>query len=221
VPTPRSWHANTTAVTTKVQVFARAPVSGAVKTRLIPRLGARKAARLQQVLTERALRTAFAANIGPVELWCTPDRSHPSFQAFAREGALLRDQGVGDIGVRMHRALSDALNGGDFAVLIGSDCPWLTAQEICSAAHALRDASDLVFVPAEDGGYVLIAARTCSVDLFSDIAWGSDSVMSQTRERLRELGLTWQELPARRDVDRPEDYDALLRDQPRILDAHA
>ena len=188
-----------------------------MKTRLIARLGADGAARLQQRLTEHAVATAAAAELGPVELWCSPDISHPSFAAFEKRGVALRDQGSGHLGERMHRALSSAVRSGDSAVLTGSDCPLLTPNDLRCAARALADGADTAFVPAEDGGYVLIAARTCSRRVFDDITWGGNCVMAQTRARLRELGQTWQELPSRWDIDRPEDYDRLLREQPHIL----
>jgi rSAM/selenodomain-associated transferase 1 len=221
VPIQGGWHNAITAVVCRVQVFARAPVSGEVKTRLIPRLGAEGAARLQTKLTERAVATAIAAEIGPVELWCSPDLSHPTFAALAQRGVALRDQGPGDLGERMHGALSSAVRDGDFAVLIGSDCPSLTPHDLRCAAQAISDGADVAFVPAEDGGYVLIATRSCSPRLFDNISWGSDSVMAQTRSRLRELGQSWQELPPRWDIDRPEDYERLLREQPQILGEQA
>ena len=213
---PTSWRTCTTVVATSVQVFARAAVSGEVKTRLIPRLGADGAARLQQALTERSVETALAADIGQVELWCTPDTSHPSLVAFEARGVVLHDQGPGDLGTRMQRAIEHTVANGDIAILIGSDCPTPTDADLRCAAQAVQQDSDVAFVPAEDGGYVLIAARKCSTRLFDSIAWGSDTVMEETRHRLRELGWSWQELPQRWDVDRPQDYDRLLREQPAI-----
>ena len=201
----------------RVQVFARAPVSGEAKTRLIPRLGAEGAAEMQLALTEQALAIAHEAGIGPVELWCSPDLSHPTFAAHEDCGTALRSQGKGDIGERMHRAISSALRAGDMPVLIGSDCPSLTAQDLRDAATALERGADVALVPAEDGGYVLIAARTCSHSLFDAIDWGTSRVMEQTRGRLRELGFRWKELEQRWDIDRPEDYDRLLREQPQAL----
>lgn len=201
----------------RVQVFARAPVSGEVKTRLIARLGAGGAARLQAKLTEHAVATAVAAGLGPVELWCSPDTSHTTFAALAKQGVALREQGAGHLGERMYRALSSAVQTGDCAVLIGSDCPLLTPHDLRRAAQVLNAGADTALVPAEDGGYVLIAVRTCSRRLFDDIGWGSDSVMAQTRDRLRELGQSWQELPPRWDIDRPDDYERLLRERPDVL----
>lgn len=205
----------------RVQVFARAPVSGQVKTRLIPDLGADLATRLQVRLTELAIATAVSAGIGPVELWCSPDRAHSTFETFAAQGIVLREQESGTIGERMYRALAHALHAGDAAVLIGSDCPSMTPQDLRDAARSLHSQNDLAFVPAEDGGYVLIAARpavrSCLHHVFEDIDWGTARVMDQTRQRLHELGRQWLELTPRWDIDRPEDYDRLLREQPDLL----
>ncbi len=137
MPTRRVWQNATTAVKPRVQVFTRAPVSGQAKTRLIPRLGASGAARLQMRLTEHALSIAVSAGLGAVELWCSPDCSHRTFQTIADRGVVLRNQGQGSIGDRMHRALSQALLAGESAVLIGSDCPSLSPQDLQNAGTGL------------------------------------------------------------------------------------
>jgi uncharacterized protein len=195
-----------------VQVFARAPVAGSAKTRLIPRLGAVGAAALQARMIERALRTARDAAVGPVELWCTPSPAHPAFDAVDDGSFSRRDQGEGDLGTRMHRALSSAQQADRAAILIGCDCPALTADDLRAAAGALEEGMDAAFTPAEDGGYMLVAVRRSHPLLFADIAWGTDTVMTLTRDRLTSLGWRWLELPRRWDVDRPEDYDRLLRE---------
>jgi rSAM/selenodomain-associated transferase 1 len=186
----------------RVIVFAKAPVPGAAKTRLIPALGADGAARLHARLVERALETACAAHLGPVELCCAPDRAHPFFAACAaRFGAVLTDQGAGDLGERMHRALAAKLP----AVLIGADCPAMTADYLREAAAALAAGLDVALGPAEDGGYVLVAANRIRPDAFARIGWGGPDVMAEQRSRLREGSWRWTELAPLWDVDRPED----------------
>ena len=64
----------------RVAVFAKAPVPGTVKTRLISVLGADGAAALHRALVERAIGCAVAADIGTVELWCAPTAEHPFFR---------------------------------------------------------------------------------------------------------------------------------------------
>lgn len=197
----------------RVQIFARAPVPGAVKTRLIPRLGAAGAAALYLRMIEHSLHIARDAAVGAVELWCTPSAADAAFEDLTGVGVTRHEQGDGDLGLRMHRALSCARRDGCAAILIGSDCPALTADDLRAAAAALNEGLDAAFTPAEDGGYLLIAARRSDAALFDEVAWGSDSVMKQTRERMSRLGWRWRELPTRWDVDRPEDYDRLLRER--------
>jgi hypothetical protein len=193
----------------RIIVFARAPVPGAAKTRLVPALGAEGAARLHARLVERTLATACAAGIGPVELCCAPDAAHPFFAACAaRFCVALTAQGAGDLGARMHRALAVDLP----AVLVGSDCPALTPDVLHAAAAALRDDRDVVFAPAEDGGYALVAANRLRPGCFARIPWGSPEVMARQRSRLRACGLRWRELAPLWDVDLPSDLERLRRE---------
>ena len=188
-------------------VFAKAPTPGRVKTRLVPALGERAAAELHRQLVERTLSTALAAGLGPVELWCAPATDDVFFAACARQyGIGLCAQGEGGLGMRMARALEHALAAGSPGLLVGSDCPVLTAEYLREAAAALALGNDAVFGPAEDGGYVLIGlAREPSAQLFKDVAWGRATVMQETRARLARLEWRWRELAMLWDVDRPED----------------
>ena len=192
-----------------IAVFARAPEAGEAKTRLIPRLGAEGAAALQQALIRRTLHTALAANVGSVSLWCTPDCQHPAFVECAKLfGVPLNPQQGADLGGRMFHAFG-RLCPQHRTLLIGTDCPALTATELRAAGLALAEGNDAVFIPAEDGGYVLIGLRRPIDSLFDGVPWGSDRVMDHTRESLRRAGLRWRELSPSWDVDRPEDADRL------------
>jgi rSAM/selenodomain-associated transferase 1 len=184
-----------------IAVLAKAPLPGFAKTRLIPALGADGAASLQARLVERAVATACAAVIGPVTLWATPDESDPLFRAMdVLFGIGLARQGSGDLGARMLAAIAAANMP---ALVIGTDCPALTSEHLRAAADVLRGGADAVVIPTEDGGYALAPA------LFSDMHWSSPDVMDETRRRLRELGLTWQEPATLWDVDWPEDLERL------------
>ena len=198
---------------TPILVFAKAPVPGEVKTRLIPALGAAGAATLHERLVDRTLATAAAAATGPVELCCAPDDPHPVLAALARErGAALAAQGPGDLGDRMHAAFGRALAAAPAAIVIGCDCPALAPQHLRAAAAALAGGADAVLAPAEDGGYVLIGLARTDASLFAGIAWGGPDVLEHTRGRLRALGWRWQELETLWDVDRPADLARLRRD---------
>ena len=177
-------------------VFARAPVPGEAKTRLIPKLGAWRAARLHERLTRHALRTARLAS-GRVELHGT--RRH-SF--FGRLGVAFRLQRGRDLGERMVHALSKARRP---AILIGTDCPVLTSADLRRAARWLRGGCDAVLAPAEDGGYALIGLRRARKEFFEGILWGGPQVYADTVKRL--AGYRWRALRRVWDLDRPGDLE--------------
>src|SRR5262249_3676998 len=118
----------------------------------------------------------------------------------------LGGQGDGDLGARMLAALA-AANGP--ALVIGTDCPALTPAHLRAAADVLRGGTDVVVLPAEDGGYVLIGTRSPQPALFSDMRWSTPRVMADTRQRLSGLGLTWSAPVTLWDVDVPEDLERL------------
>ena len=186
----------------EIAILAKAPIPGSAKTRLIPALGAEGAASFQQLLIVRAVETACAAATGPVTVWAAPDVTHRVFVALRGRGIGLMRQGDGDLGARMLAALAAARGP---ALVIGTDCPALTAENLRMAAEVLRGGADVVVFPAEDGGYVLIGARRAEAALFSGMTWSTPQVMDQTRHRLQQAGLTWQEPVTLWDVDLPED----------------
>ena len=192
----------------RVVVMSRAPVPGRTMTRLIPAIGAERAATLHRAMIHRAVESALASGIGPVELWCTPDTEHEVFLGLRNDfGVTLHTQIGPDLGARMHAAI-DARPGA--AVVIGTDCPSLEPGDIVRASDALRaNTTDAVVTPAFDGGYVLIGANGRCTALFAGVDWGSERVLAQTRERAGTAGLRLLELEARQDVDRPEDLKAL------------
>ena len=193
----------------QVAVLAKAPIPGLTKTRLIPALGPRGAARLQRQLTRTALQTARDAGLGPVTLWCTPDARHRFFRALQRttEVRCLVQSG-GDLGDRMHTAFRQHCVQGPL-LLIGTDCPVLRPDHLREAARALLDGEDAVFYPAEDGGYVLVGLRQPQAALFASMIWSTAEVMSETRSRARALGLRVREFETLWDVDRADDLTRL------------
>jgi len=193
----------------EIAVLAKAPIPGLAKTRLIARLGADGAARLQAVLTEHAVRTALAAGLGSVTLWCTPDTRHPAFVKLAhRTGVALEAQRGADLGARMAHAVAQRAGRGP-VLLTGTDCPALTPEHLRTAAAALEGGDEVVLIPAEDGGYVLVGLMESHPVLFEGVPWGSDRVIEVTRGRLRALGLRWSEPTTLWDLDRPADLDRL------------
>lgn len=194
----------------RLLVFAKAPRPGEVKTRLTPLLGEQGAAALHARLVKHTLATARASGIGQIELHCAPDCDDPFFLfCGGRYGVSLVSQAEGDLGTRMCHAFERALGHARHAIVIGADCPALTARHLRNAERVLSAGWDAVFAPTEDGGYALIGLTRCDARLFEGIAWGAANVMRDTRNKLSALGWRWQELQTLWDVDRPEDYQRL------------
>jgi hypothetical protein len=193
-------------------IFARAPIPGAVKTRLIPALGPTGATQLAIRMLRNALQVAADARLGPVQLHGAPDAQDPVLQSAAADaGATCLAQGAGDLGERMRLALAAALELVPRALLSGTDCPALDAAVLREADAALVTGADCVLVPTADGGFALIGFRREAIaaidEVFSGIAWGSSSVMASTRDRLLRAGLRWKELATLVDVDEPADLE--------------
>lgn len=195
----------------RIVILAKAPVPGDVKTRLIPALGAERAAGLAARMLRHALAEARAASLGTVELCAAPSPGAPALRpvlaALPAPGLAsleLSAQGPGGLGERMARAFDRGLSCDPKVLLIGTDCPALRAETLRAAAAAL-DSHDAVFVPALDGGYALVGLRRFLPALFEGIPWSTEGVMAETRRRLQAHGLPWHELPALPDIDEPAD----------------
>ncbi len=194
-------------------VFAKAPLPGAVKTRLIPALGADGAATLATRLLGLTLAEALASRAGLVELTMTPAPGDPAWDGVAIPAAVARaDQGDGGLSERLERAAVRGLAAGPAVVLIGTDCPALTSARLDQAMTALQS-SDAALIPAMDGGFVLLGLRRTVPQLFEDMPWSSAQVAELTLQRLRAAGLAvWVGSPLR-DIDDPDD----LADVPAML----
>ena len=196
--------------TPRLVVFAKAPQAGSVKTRLIPALGAEGAAALAQRMLAHVLQQALQAQAGPVELCMSPPPGDPAWEKIAIPAAVLRtSQGEGDLGERMARAVRRVTTEEGLPVLLmGSDCPALTAAVIHEAAHQLQT-HDALLLPVADGGYVLIGLKSPSPSLFERMPWSTANVAGETLSRMAALGLKVWRGPLLHDIDEPADLAQL------------
>ncbi len=188
-------------------IFTRYPEPGKTKTRLIPALGAEKAAALQRQMTEYTLsqvRELQKERLVTAEVrFAGGDRT--LMVGWLGSDLIYKPQGEGDLGTRMARSLSLACQDNvDSVVIIGTDCPGLNAQLMAKAFKQLH-AQDLVLGPALDGGYYLLGLRYFIPELFIGINWGTAEVLQQTVDIATQLNLSVAYLPQLADVDRPED----------------
>ncbi len=189
----------------RIVIFAKAPLPGLAKTRLIPALGREGSAQLAKRLLNHALEQSLAANIGPVELCVSPTALHPIWQDLALPASFeWSEQGDGDLGERLNRASQRVTSNGEAILLIGTDCPGLTAEKLRTAAETLHH-HDACMVPVSDGGYALLGMRQHLPAVFNDIPWSTDAVARITRQRILEHGFALQQLTALHDIDEPQD----------------
>lgn len=187
---------------TSLAIFAKAPTAGQVKTRLAPAIGLEAAARLHARMVEHTLAIAQQAGFETVTLWTWPQATDPQvIEQCRRYGVSIAVQQGHDLGERMAYACESASS----QIIIGADCPGITAQHLRQAATDLNAEAQIVLTPALDGGYVLIGLRQPRPDVFQNITWGSAKVLSQTRAKIQKLGLQAVEYEPLWDVDRPED----------------
>jgi uncharacterized protein len=111
-----------------------------------------------------------------------------------------------DLGERMLNAFIDVFkNGYKSAVIIGTDCPYLTKEILMDAFDFLGE-KDVVLGPAEDGGYYLLGMKTVIPELFKNIPWSTDKVLELSLDVIRSQKLSFRLLPLLSDIDTLEDW---------------
>ncbi|WP_370178816.1 TIGR04282 family arsenosugar biosynthesis glycosyltransferase [Alteriqipengyuania sp.] len=182
----------------EIAIFVRWPEPGKAKTRLIPALGAEGAAALYRKLLEMTVREARISGL-PFHLRVTG--AEPArFREWLGADIDVRDQGGGDLGEKLARVPTPG-------IMIGSDCPGLTAQLLRDASNALSTHA-AVIGPADDGGYWLLGLAEPMPDLFTEMAWSTPAVFPETLRRLKALGVEPHILPELTDIDTGDDLAA-------------
>lgn len=113
-------------------------------------------------------------------------------------------QGEGDLGQRLARACERAMSKGYAVLLMGTDCPALTADILQQAARALQDV-EAVIIPATDGGYTLLGLNQFHTSLFEKIQWSTNTVLAETLTRIHHLEWRVDVLEPLHDIDEPGD----------------
>jgi rSAM/selenodomain-associated transferase 1 len=188
-----------------VHVLLKAPRPGAVKTRLAAAIGDTAAVALYRELAARTL--AVVRETGwPCTVWYAPRDAERECRAWLGDEARLRAQPDGDLGARMAHAVASEPPG-RATLLLGGDCPGVTAALLRAASSALERVPAVVG-PSVDGGYWLLGVRTPPPALFDGMAWSTPGVLAETRRRLAAAGVGWEELATLRDVDTVDDARA-------------
>lgn len=190
-------------------VFAKAPLVGEVKTRLIGQFSPEEATELYVCFLQDtfAMMEEVQAEREQVSLvLCyTPADEIEAFESADLEGCLFLAQHGQDLGERLHNCFTDLLAAGFHSIVIlGADTPTLPEEFIIEAFHRLAASQEVIIGPATDGGYYLIGSNNSCPQLFVDIDWGTDAVLVQTQARADKSETTLSLLPPWEDVDTPE-----------------
>jgi len=184
-----------------VGIFAKPPYPGSVKTRLIPDIGAAKAASVYRYCLEYTLQVVRASGL-EYQLFLSETCDDALFQQEEH-----RLQKGDDLGQRMYHAFQELLDtASDGALIIGTDCLDLTPMHLQDAARSLAD-HELVLIPALDGGYALIGCTTIEPGLFRDLRWSTDKVYRQTVTNAQGLNYRVASLETLRDIDTLQDLE--------------
>jgi len=189
-------------------IFTRYPEIGKAKTRLIPAIGAEKAANLQKQMTELTVKKALelsqklAVNIHIYFVGGSLDL----MRLWLGNNLNFYPQTLGNLGEKMSSAFEDRFQANETEIIIiGTDCPSLNVEILLMAFAQLKN-HDLVIGKAEDGGYYLIGLKSLEKNLFTNINWSTAQVFQQTILIAQKLNLTiYDNLPILRDIDHPED----------------
>ncbi len=189
-------------------IFTRLPCPGRNKTRLIPALGEEGAAMFHDRLARHAfgLARSFCINQTNLKLIVRIEGGSPEEGRDWLGECEIREQGPGDLGERLDRAVSEAFQqGARQVVVIGTDCPELNQRILSDAFEALLEYPQ-VFGPACDGGYYLVGLAAPCPLVFQGIEWGGPEVLRQSLAAAPDAYLL-EILP---DVDVPEDLPAAM-----------
>jgi uncharacterized protein len=199
-------------MTAQLIIFAKEPRPGQVKTRLSPPLSPEAAAQLYHCFIQDILDEMARVPEVYLAVAFSPETARGFFRRLAPPGTILFPQEGADLGDRMDRAFARSFAAGFGPVALrGSDVPDLPAA-VVSEAHAVLSAgqAQVVLGPATDGGYHLVGLTEPQPALFRGPAWSSRTVLTDTLQLARQLGLRVHLLPPWPDIDTYDDLQTFL-----------
>ncbi|MEL6986682.1 MAG: TIGR04282 family arsenosugar biosynthesis glycosyltransferase [Bacteroidota bacterium] len=194
-------------MSTGLIIFVKNPELGKVKTRLAQTVGDEQALFIYKQLLE--ITSTVAKNSLIPSLIFFSENIPKDLGNWKHEQFSYHVQTKGSLGEKMADAFHQAFKKFDRVLIIGSDCPYITADLLKEASNHL-DQNDVVIGPAEDGGYYLIGMNKMYIHLFKDIPWSSASVFEETKSKVIQSNLRLKTLKTLSDIDYEEDWKVYL-----------
>jgi rSAM/selenodomain-associated transferase 1 len=183
-------------------IFYKNPQQGKVKTRLAATVGNATAFSIFMQLLHHIISTTTYLPIDKIVFY---SESIERQDVWEDELYTKHIQEGKDLGERMSNAFSTAFDMKyESVVIIGTDCPELTAGIIMNA-FAYLNSRDVTIGPAADGGYYLLGMKQHHSVFFKDVNWSTDSVLERTIDICKENNLTYELLPVLHDIDEEKD----------------
>jgi len=194
-------------------IFVKTPGISSVKTRLAAGIGKEAAEAfhlLSATIVEEVVRNTqlFYPNLKPY--WCVAEVEGLTYQAWQSFDRLLQVRG--GLGERMADVYNKLLEKNDAVILLGADCPGISAAILSDVLNTLSsDRSDnFIAGPAADGGFYLFAGKkTISQDLWCSVPYSDGQTLRNLTRALLPLGSV-NFLPELGDVDSVEDLKSFL-----------
>lgn len=189
-------------------IFIRNPIRGTVKTRLAQTLGNDKAFDIYKELLEITRQQSIKVN-AQCYLYYS---DHIELDAWSETTFIKKVQSGIDLGARMANAFNEVLQTHSKAIIIGSDCPYITSQIIDHSFHLLSN-NDVILGPAIDGGYYLLGMKSTSPSIFESMPWSESNLYEKTIEKLNQLNYTYTSLIKMEDIDTEEEWNRYIQIQ--------
>jgi len=196
-------------------LFAKNPLPGSVKTRLSPPLTHTEAAALYRcMILDTVAMASSLCSISTFIFFQDDPGAADCFKTIA-PGIVSHPQRGEDLGERMKNAFAGLFSHGFAQVaIIGTDSPDLPPEHIMKAFALLEhEHTDVVFGPAGDGGYYLLAMKRVWEGLFTGLPWSSAGLLTASICRAENLRLGAAFLPEWHDIDTGADLK-----RPELLD---
>ncbi len=189
-----------------IYLFAKKPVQGEVKTRLLDEFNTREATDIAVGLLRATVDRVYAAWPGRVVISVWPDDNHPEFIRIKQKYDIaFTSQAPGDLGRKMYAALNKGIVDYGAAAVLGCDIPHIDVAVLAHSFHCLSNGRNVIG-PAADGGFYLLGLTQTHPKMFKDIDWGTESVLQGTLKQFKQCGIAIPEMLATmRDIDTAAD----------------
>ena len=190
-------------------IFAKSPIPGEVKTRLIPYITPTEAAELYKAFIADIICNTHKLKCEQVTIAYTPSNAEATFHSICGRSVNYLPQKGNNLGERMKNAFKRSFDKGfKRTVIIGTDSPTLPLSYIRDAFDALKEVP-VTIGPTFDGGYYLIGLSEQNDAIFDGVDWSTSRVFSQTLTRIQAIHKQLCVLPPWYDVDTSDNLEFL------------